>query len=592
MLASVRQQAEERRADRAAAAATSSVVQASPSAVADAADTEIRGVPKGPVIIGSTGTVYQVTGDADGIRVSIIDGDGQVITTSDAISGAQATSATSVTRPDGSLVVITTNDRATRSTLWSVNSQGEVAKIATVSGFTSGRPQVGADGSLYFDTNIPFIFNPIGNIAYRTVRVAPTNTVRTYAPDTSVTLANDGSAYLVSTQFGGRTLRAIDPDGKTKTFLLPGGADGMAPIRGEDGYIYLPVGVQTLFGGKTTRIYTLRDGDSTIRTVAGLPSVYTVKNDGIYLATVTYPGNVDRGEGTTSIYKINPTAITTPRIIDARLRSFQVTAEGTIYAVVRDPASTPVVVISPDGTARSTLTLPGTAPFLTSYNQVLDAGEQTDDFGYVTYTANGSNYLAVLNPDGSINRTIALPAGTVPGDVFFGPDGTAYQINQVRQLGGAATNQILLTLSNDTFSPEVRGPVLGSGLADIQFAPDGSGYLILRNDPAIGAQFVGFDATGLTGVTRTLPQPVGTRYPVFPQQYMVFGPDGTGYVASNAPDDLGVYAFTTTGVTKVLDLDDGTRPTDIPVVGADGTVYVTTVSADGFTTVHTIAPSV
>ena len=590
MLATARQQVEERRADRAAAAATSSVVQASPSVVADPADTEIRGIPQGPVVVGSTGTIYQVTRDADGIRVSVVDSDGHVITTSDAIAGTSGSSIP-VSRTDGSLVVVTTNDRATRSTLWSVNSQGEVTKIATVAGFTSGRPQVGVDGSLYFDTNIPFIFSPIGNIDYRTVRVSPTNTVRTYASNTSVTLANDGSAYLVSSQFGSRTLRAIGPDGKTKTFLLPSGADGMDPIRGEDGYIYLPVGVRTLFGGKTTRIYTMRDGDSTIRTVAGLPSIYTVKNDGIYLATVTYPGNVDRGEGTTSIYKINPTAITTPRIIDARLRSLQVGADGTIYATIKDPASTPVVVISPDGTSRSTLTLPGTAPFPTANNQVLGGGEQTDDNGYVTYTADGSNYLAVLNPDGSVNRTIALPAGTVPGGVFFGPDGAAYQINQVRDLGAAATAEILLTLSNDTFSPALHGPLLGSS-TDVQFAPDGSGYLMLRNDPAAGAQFVGFDAAGLTGVTLVLTHPVETGYPVYPQKYMVFGSDGTGYVASNAPDDPAVYAITTTGVTKVLDLDDGTRPTAIPVVGPDGTVYVTTVSADGFTTVHTIAPVV
>ncbi|WP_162938678.1 hypothetical protein [Mycobacterium kyogaense] len=592
MLATARQHVEERRADRAAEAATSSAVQASPAADADPADTEIRGVPKGPVVVGATGTIYQVTTDADGTRVSIIDRDGHVITTSDAFPDVPFGSSIPVARTDGSLVVVTTNERATRSTLWSVNSQGEVTKIATVAGFTSGRPQVGADGSLYFGTNIPFIFSPIGNIGYRTVRVSPTSTVRTYAFDTSVTLANDGSAYLVSTQFGSRTLRAIGPDGKTKTFLLPGGADGMDPIRGEDGYIYLPVGARTLFGGKTTRIYTMRDGDSTIRTVAGLPSIYTVKNDGIYLATVTYAGNVDQGEGSTSIYKINPTAITTPRIIDARVRALQVGAEGTIYAVIQDPASTPVVVISPDGTTRSTLTLPGTAPFPTANNQILGGGEQTDDNGYVTYTADGSSYLAVLNPDGSINRTIVLPAGTVPGRVFFGPDGAAYQINQVRPLSGPATAQILLTLSNDSFSPEVRGPVLGSGQADVHFAPDGSGYLILRNDPALGLQIVGFDSTGLTGVAQTLTHPVTTAYPIYPVETLAFGPDGTGYVANNAPDDPAVYAFTTTGVTKVLDLDDGTRPTAIPVVGPDGTVYVTTVSADGFTTVHTIAPVV
>ncbi len=595
MLATARQHVEERRADRAAAAATSSAVQAGAAADADPADTEIRGVPKGPVVVGSTGTIYQVTTDADGTRVSIIDRDGHVITTSDAIAGAPFGSSIPVARTDGSLVVVTTNERATRSTLWSVNSQGEVTKIATVAGFTSGRPQVGADGSLYFSTNIPFIFSPIGNIGYRTVRISPTNAVRTFASQTSATLAGDGSAYLVSTRFGGRTLYALDPDGKTKTFLLPGRMDGFSdtPILGEDGYVYLPVAVRTLFGGKTTRVFTLRDGDGTMRTLTGLPGSVVVKSDGVYLATFTYSGSTDYGDGTTFIYKITPTAIADPRVIEARLRSLQVTADGTIYAVVRDPASTPVVVISPDGTTRSTVTLPGTAPFPTAANQILGGGDQTDDFGYVTYTTNGSNFLAVLNPDGSVNRTIALPDGTVPGNVFFGPDGAAYQINQVLPLGGGpATGQILLTLSDDTFSPEVRGPVLGSGQADVHFAPNGSGYLVLRNDPALGLQIVGFDSTGLTGVAQMLTHPVTTAYPIYPVETLAFGPDGTGYVANNAPDDPAVYAFTTTGVTKVLDLDDGTRPTAIPVVGPDGTVYVTTVSADGFTTVHTITTPV
>lgn len=591
MLATARQQAEERRADRAAAAATSSAAQASPAAEADA-DNEIRGVPTGPVVVGSTGTVYQVTRDADGVRVSIVDSDGHVITTSEAIAGKPGSLSSPVARPDGSLVIVTTNDRATRSTLWSVNSQGEVTKIATVAGFTTGRPQVGADGSLYFATNIPFIFSPIGNIDYRTVRVSPTNTVRTFAPNSSVTLAGDGSAYLVSTQFGSRTLHAFGSDGKTKTILLPGGGSdtASAPIIGEDGYAYLPVGVRTLFGGKITRIYTLRGVESTTRTVAGLPGRVVVKNDGVYLETFTYSGNTDNGDGTTYIYKIYPTAIADPRVIEARLRSFQVTAEGTIYAVVRDPASTPVVVISPDGTTRNTIDLPGTAPFLTAVNQILGGGEQTDDFGYVTYTANGSNYLAVLNPDGTVDRTIALPAGTVPGNVFFGPDGAAYQINQVKELGGAATDQILLTLSNDSFSPVVRGPALDQTV-DVQFGPDGSGYLMLRNDPDGGLRIVGFDSTGLTGVAQTLTHPVTSAYPIYPKQTLVFGSDGTGYVASKAPDDPAVYAFTTTGVTKVLDLD-GTPPAFIPVVGPDGTVYVTTATADGFTVVRTIAPTV
>ncbi|MHA0285198.1 hypothetical protein ACXYX3_01985 [Mycobacterium sp. C3-094] len=587
MLATARQHAEERRADRAAAAATSSAVQASPAVEADADPAGIPGGSRGPVVIGSTGTVYQVTHDTDGTRVSIIDIDGHVITTSQAIPGMQDPSTRSVTRPDGSLVVVTMNDRQTRSTLWSVNSQGEVSKITTVVGIAS-TPRVAADGSLYFSTNIPFIFSPIGNIDYRTVRISPTNRAQTFAPNSTVTLAPDGSAYLVSTQFGGRTLHAFGADGKTKTILLPREDRARSPILGEDGYVYLPVGVTTLFGGKTTRLYTFHGAQSTTRTVTGLPGNVVVKNDGLYLETFTYPGNKDVGDGTTFIYKITPTAIADPRVIEARLRSFTVTAEGTIYAVVRDSATTPVVVISPDGTSQSTVVLPGTALSVTAFNRIVGAGEQTDDHGYVTYTANGTNYLAVLNSDGTVDRTIELPEGSVPGQVFFGPDGAAYQINQLGEPGAVATTQILLTLSNDSLSPPVRGPLLG-GAANVQFAPDGSGYLLLRNDPQIGAQFVGFDAAGLTGVTLTLTQPVGTDYG--PEQFMVFGPDGTGYVASNAPGDAGVYAFTTTGVTKVLDLD-GTPPVEPPVVGPDGTVYVTTGTADGFTVVRTIAPSV
>lgn len=65
------------------------------------------------MVIGSTGTVYQVTHDADGTRVSIVDSSGNVITTSDPIAGTPGSS-TSVARPDGSLVVVTSNDCATR----------------------------------------------------------------------------------------------------------------------------------------------------------------------------------------------------------------------------------------------------------------------------------------------------------------------------------------------------------------------------------------------------------------------------------------------------------------------------------------------
>ena len=262
MLAAARRHAEEYRAGTAVTAAASSSAQVSAAVDVDAG-TEIRGAPQGPVVVGSTGTIYQVTSDEDGTRVSIIDSSGHVVTTSDAFAGTPFRSSTAVARPDGSVVVITTNDRRTRSTLWSVNGQGEVNKITTVVG-TVSKPRVAADGSLYFGTNIPFIFSPIGNRDYRTVRVSSTNRVRMFVPDTSVTLAPDGSAYLVATQFGTQTLHAFGADGETRTILLPGGGGGPGPILGEDGFVYLPVGVRTLFGGKTTRVYTLRGADSTV----------------------------------------------------------------------------------------------------------------------------------------------------------------------------------------------------------------------------------------------------------------------------------------------------------------------------------------
>ncbi|KMO76560.1 hypothetical protein [Mycolicibacterium chlorophenolicum] len=577
MLAAARRHAEEHRAAAATTAAVSSVAQSAAAAEPSEASSPLPGSPNGPVVVGANGTVYQVTTDSGGIRVSIVDSSGTVLSTTDAFAGSPNIYSQGVTRPDGSLVIVTSNERGTRSTVWSVDSAGAVTKIATLTGSPSGRPTVGANGALYIDTYIPTIFSPTGAADYRTVRISPVNTVRSFAPDTGVTLAPDGSAYLISTQFGTRTLRAIAADGATKTIVLPYDQNGSGPILGDDGYVYLPVAVRTLFGGKTTRLYTFTGASSTTRTLTGLPGEVVVKSDGVYLETYTYPGTRDNGvDGTTYLFAITAQAIADPRVIEGRLRSFQVTPQGTIYAVINDPSlqNTPVVVISPDGTSRNTVTLPGTPPQVVAFNRILGAGEQADDHGYVTYTANGSTYLAVLNADGTIDRTIELPAGTVPGPVFFGPDGTAYQLNQVRQLGGAATEQILLTLSNDTFSPSMRGPALDS-TSNVQFGPDGSGYLILRNDPALGNRIVGFDASGLTGVELTLTHPVVTQYGAFPLQALVFGADGTAYVASRAPGDAGVYALTTTGVTKVLDLD-GTPPRYLPVVGPDGTVYVTT----------------
>ena len=588
MLATARQHVEERRADRAAAAATSSAVQASPAADADPADTEIRGVPKGPVVVGSTGTIYQVTTDADGTRVSIVDQDGHVITTSDAFPGAPFGGSTAVARPDGTVVVITANERETRSTLWSVNSQGEVAKIVTVRG-TTRTPDVGADGSLYFATTIPFIFSPIGNIGYRTFRVSPTNAVRTFATSTNVTLAPDGSAYLTSTQSNNRTLRVFGADGTTRTILLPGRVGYGYPIVDDDGYVYLPVTVQKLFAGQETQLYTMHGTQVSTKTLTGQLQQAVVKNDGVYIVTSTFPGNYDVGdEGTTYIYKVLPTAVGDPRIIAARLKLFydgrlQVAADGTIYALLENPDGLPVVIISPNGTSRTTIDL------LADPAVSEGDAEQATDHGYFTYMSNGASYLAVLNPDGSIDRTIELPAGTTPGSVFYGPDGAAYLLNYTQDPGTTYQSRVLLTLSNDTFSPLLNPGSDYDSSRSIQFGPDGSGYLLVRPDSGVGVKIVGFDASGLTGTVLTVMDSRQFRNKISPDQALAFAADGTAYIATDDPDGPAVYALTKAGVTKVLDLA-GTPPASGAVIGPDGTVYVTTGTADGFTIVRTIAP--
>ncbi len=131
---------------------------------------------------------------------------------------------------------------------------------------------MGVDGSLYFDTNIPFIFSPIGKIDYRTVRVLADQ----HGSDLRLQYERDAGERRQCIS-GVVPVRQSDAachrprTGRPRHSCLPSGADGMDPIRGRGrDTFYLPVGVRALFGGKTTRIYTMRGGDSTIRTWAGL----------------------------------------------------------------------------------------------------------------------------------------------------------------------------------------------------------------------------------------------------------------------------------------------------------------------------------
>lgn len=566
-----------------------------------AASVAIPGQPNGPVVVGADGTLYQVTSDATGTRVSILDHDGNVVTTTGYLPGGTLSSRVDsiAARPDGTLLVSTVNGGLkNRSTILAVDNQGEITTVARLTGGAGGLT-VGADGSVYTRTNITVPFIPYGTYEYRLVRISPDDTVRSLPPRTSLTLADDGTAYLLSSRFGGSTLYAFDTAGKSKTILLPHSASALGePVLGADGTLYLPASV-SWFGNQSTRLYTVYGTSTTVRTLPGLAGVTVVTDDGVYLETHTYPGAKDNGvDGTTYISKLTRSDVDTFAPIDGRisaLTGFQVTPAGAVYAPIVDPtASTTAVAVFDSAGTRTTVVLPGTLPADPGFVQAIGAGPHADEFGYVRYSANGADHVAVLNGDGTVARTVDLPQGaTVDGPVFFGPDGTPYAV--VRYPAGTLPPDTLgtqvLSLANDALTP----PVPNGGtpnFVDVQFAPDGTGYLLTKANSAnfSGVRITGFDALGATGASLTLADPVlvgGTKA-------LVFAPDGTGYVVDYGPSGGAVYALSNSGVTKVLDVPY-TQDTYVygVVIGADGTPYLTTGSrADNSTTVIPITSSV
>lgn len=62
--------------------------------------------------------------------------------------------------------------------------------------------------------------------------------------------------------------------------------------------------------------------------------------------------------------------------------------------------------------------------------------QSAENRGFVNYTVGDVEYVAVLGPDATVVRTIALPQGASGDTVFFGPDGVGYLL-----VGTPATNR-------------------------------------------------------------------------------------------------------------------------------------------------------
>lgn len=565
---------------------------ASSSVAAPAAASSITGSADGPTVIGADGTVYQVTTVANGTQVSIIDGTGQVLSTSDVIAGRPNIYSNGVARPDGTLIIVTSNDRGNRSTVSAVDGQGGVTKIASFVGQPNS-VRVGANGALYVGTFVPSIFSPVGAADSRLLRISPTNAVRPFAPNTRVVLAPDGAAYLVASQFGVTSLRAAGADGKTKTVLLPYERYPTLPVLGGDGRAYLAVDVRRALSDSNTRLYTFNGADATVRTLSGEFGGIAAAAAGVYVATSTSTGPAANPDVTTYLSKVTATTLDISAAIPGAIAGFQVTDAGTVYAPIRTTQSpTSVAIVASDGSVTTT-TLPGALGTTGAFVQIAGDGPRGQDQGYFRYTANGVTSVAVVNPDGNIARTIPLPLNQDSNPVFFGPDGSAYLMTQTRNSGQVASAQQLVSLSTGAVGSSVPGPPFS--IPGIQFGSDGTGYLVTQEAGTSALQILGFDAGGLNGVSQSLTTPVIRDNGSFDTQALVFGPDGTAYATSYGPTDAGVYALTPAGATKVLDLDYAPQSVVyLPAVAANGTVYVTRSVFTGqtsVTTVTTIAPA-
>lgn len=562
-----------------------------------ATSSPIQGGASQSPVIADDGTIYQVTDGGGTTRVSILDSDGQVVTTSE-FDGV-GTRAQAAARPDGSLIVVTASEGRWSTTVRAVDSDGNVTRLATVFGLADSPLTVGADGALYFKTVIRPLADDLPAIDYRFVRVSANNFTRTYSYDTDFELASDGTAHLVSSRFGFSTLRTIYSSGWTRASLLPYGSDPSAPMVDQDGTVYVTAGVQGLFGTKTTRVYTIEGASRTVRSIAGLPGEMVLTANGFGLETFTFDGYTDDGTGTTYISTVTADSIVTSDVIDGRIEGLQVGSNGTAYAPIVDPTrnDTAVAVIDPDGEV-VLVVVPGMVVVRDRGDRLVRGGsaQSNDDFGYVNYTADGTEYVAVLSPDAAVARTIELPEGA-HGTVFFGPDGSPFELLEYYGPSVSEYGRQILALSTGAYTSFVPG---NSAIddADVVFGPDGTGYLLTHISPEYETNILGFNAAGDTVVPlSTITSPALGTNADGETVILVFGPDGTAYVVDRSRDDSGVYALTPSGAQKLVELEySQLGDPRLPTFGADGTGYVAnTVYLDGGifeTTVTSFTPTV
>jgi len=571
--------------------------------IAPAIQESTPGAPVASVIVAADGTHYQVTSDVDpetGVgtgltRVSILDEDGRVLTTSADIDGTLFVTRP-ITRADGSLLLATA-DLATQTTYVSVVSNtGGVTSLGTVAGYPSTLFSVTADGTVLFT-------------AGEVVRVSAANEVQTYelngfsaAPPA---VAPDGTAYYVAAGGSNVSVLAIDAQGVGTTTQL-GAAQGVTQVViGPDGKAYLAaVSIAATETGVSyeTRIDTFTGATATTRTLAGVAAStqvpLAVGPNGVYLVTA------DSSTGQTSLARITATTVQSTTLGVASPTSFvHVDSAGNAFVLVTEyqsgQASSLKIVTADDDLI--TVPIPGQVVQVQVPGGNLALGP--DGTAYVSYGDGTGGHVAMIDASGAITTT-ALPENvSVPAPVRVAPSGAAYQVVELHNENGDPYAMAVVALSTGAVSDSVA--VAFEGLSLTAFGADGEfyviGYQVDEENTIVSTSLLAVNADGSTravftdtgGVVGTYEQggPAGLTVRTF-----TFAPDGTAYVTLRQPDGSSVWAITSAGASKVLDVDGlAFAPVSI---GPDGTPYLSAGYADettgGYvTTVHPIiAPSV
>jgi hypothetical protein len=561
------------------------------------------------VVVGATGTRYQITTDFDPgsstptgpTRVSILAADGRVLHTSQDITGALAMPIPAK-RADGSLV-LATYDQATDTTFVSViNSQGTVTPAGSVAGLPVSPPSLASNGAVFLlaagglQTSTP---------TYKLMRVSSTNQSQTYDIGQTAfppTVAPNGYVYLPTVTTTGSTTKfsflVIAPDGTSSSTTPIDGAASTVVTLGSDGTPYGVIGTinpaQTAY---VTKLYTFQGSSSTVRDIPGFPTT-VVAGQGGKVYTLTFAND---GTNTAHVSTITATTLTPSDTISGNpIAQISVAPDGTVYTVVSQAGVYKVAAVRPAGVVVDMVTIPGNATLLQTAS-ALGYPVGTNSTVYVPYSdASGNYFVAAVH--GSAIVSTPMPTGaTISQPVVVGPNGAAYQVV------GTATGTSVVVLSSGVSTAEIGGSISPTNIlgAPVVVGPDGKGYLITQDGTVTrvlvfgptGNTVASFSGSG-TAVPAYLPGgPFG-----FTTQSVVFDNSGTAYVSistgptSSEPAHSEVWRITSSGATKVLDLDSplGSAVT----IGQDGaTAYATVGDAnaagDNFvTTVHVVSPTI